>query len=206
MRKNYISSQVLEKMQKVRVFISDYTKIHDFSPSIRDICKYCNIPSTGSAFYYVRNLIKNGELDKNTLRARIYTPKHYNKTFVKVPIIDKITTENTCIFDEKNVIGLCPLPDEYNNEKDCFVLKIKDNLMINSGLIKGDIAICKKFSYFSNGDLTVVIIDNEAKIRKIYNENCLLLAKTDCDIENYVTNLHFESNIIGKVIGLIRKF
>ena len=25
-------------------------------------------------------------------------------------------SENTCIFDEVNVIGLCPLPNEYNEE------------------------------------------------------------------------------------------
>ena len=206
MRKDYISTKVLEKMQKVRVFINDYTKIHDFSPSIRDICKNCDIPSTASALYYVRKLIKNGELDKNTFPSRVYTPKHYNKAFVKVPIIDKIATENTCIFDEENIIGLCPLPYEFNNESECFALKIKDNLMINAGLVKGDIAICKKLSYFSNGDLAVVLIDNEAKIRRVFNENCVLIAKTYSNSENNQDYLHFESNIIGKVIGLIRKF
>jgi repressor LexA len=206
MRKDYVSQKVLEKMQKVRVFINNYTKNHDYSPSIRDICKFCEIPSTASALYYVRKLIKNGELDKNTLPSRVYTPKHYNKTFNKVPIIDKITTENTCIFDEVNVIGLCPLPNEFSSESNCFALKIKDNLMINSGLVKGDIAICKNLSYFSNGDLAVVLIDNEAKVRRVFNENCILLAKTDNNSENAQDNLHFESNIIGKVIGLIRKF
>ena len=206
MKKGYISTKVLEKMQKVRAFINDYTKKYDFSPSIRDICKACDIPSTASALYYVRKLIKHGELDKNTLLSRVYTPKHYNKTFLRVPIIDKILTENTSVFDEKNVVGLCPLPTEYNDEKDCFALKIKDNSMINCGLIKGDTAICRKFSYFSNGDLAVVLIDGEAKVRKVYNEKCILIAKTDCSSENIKENLHLESNIIGKVVGFIRKF
>ncbi len=200
------SEQVLEKMERVYDFIHDYIKKHDYSPTIREICAECNIPSTGSAFYYVHKLIEQGRLEQSTLFTRVFTPKYYSRTFIKAPIINKIKAENTSIFDEVNIEGVCPLPSEFYGEKGCFSFKIKDDYMANCSLKKGDVAICKKFSNFSNGELAVVVLNGEVFARKVYNIDCRLLARTDYDGEVIEMYIGSDSDIIGKVIGIIRKF
>ncbi len=203
--KGRTTEEVLKKMEKVYSFIHEYTKKHDYSPTIREICKYCNIPSTGGAFYYVDKLIKQGRLKQSNLQTRVFTPIYYQQNCVKVPVIGKIKTENTSIFDEINLEGVFPLPTEFESERDCFAFKVTDDYMANSGFMKNDTAICKKFSNFSGGDLAVVILNGEPKIRRVYNVNCKLITRTDYDGEVIETPIGPNENIIGKVIGITRK-
>ena len=206
MKKNTTTLQVKEKMQKVYDYIKAYTEDNNFPPTIREICKYCEIPSTGSAFYYVEKLIAEGRIDKANALTRIFAPKHYNKTFKKAPIIDKILVENTSIFDEKNIVSVFPLTKEFEGEKGCFAIKVKDNLMINSGIVKGDMVICKKFSYYSSGDLAAIVVNGCAIIRKIFSKDCILYCGADCEGDFTDIKVEDSNNIIGKVLGIVRKF
>ncbi len=201
----YTSDQVLEKMERVYEFISQFIKENHYSPTIREICRRCDIPSTGSAFYYVHKLKKQGRIDQSNLMGRVFTPKFYNETFEKAPVLNKIKVENTTIFDEENIEGVFPIPAEFKGERDCFVFKIKDNYMLNCGFMKNDYAICKKFSNFSNGDIAVVVLEGVVTARRVYNIDCRLLARTDFDGEMIETYIGQDSNIIGKVIGITRR-
>ncbi len=194
------SNKVLEKMDCVYNFILTHIKSHDYAPTIREICVECKILSTASAYYYVKKLVEQGRLDKSTLKSRVFTPKHYDKKFTKIPLIS-----NYDVNSNENIIAVYPLPPEFSDEIDCFAIKIKDNLMINSGFIKSDTVICKKHAYFSNGDLAVVTINGDVVLRKIYNKDNVILTKTDNNIENFDNVLTSESQVLGKIIGLVRK-
>lgn len=206
MPRTSISNKVLEKMECVYTFILSYIKERDYAPTIREICVRCNIKSTASAYYYVKKLINQGRLDKSALPSRNFAPKHYDKKFVKIPLINTISNKFDDIFNESNIVSLYPLPPEFGDEKDCFAIKIRDNLMKNSGFINYDTVICKKNSYFSNGDLAIVIINNQLVLRKIYNQNNVIIAQTDCFENTINTQLNSEKYVVGKVIGLIRKY
>ena len=77
--------------------------------------------------------------------------------------------------------------------------------MINSGFINSDTVICKKHVYFSNGDIAVVAINGDLVLRIIYNKDNVIIAKTNNNIKNFDTVLTSESQVVGKIIGLVRK-
>ncbi len=199
------SSKVLEKMDCVYNFILAHIKSHDYAPTIREICVECKILSTASAYYYVKKLVDQGRLDKSTLKSRVFAPKYYDTKFTKIPLISKVLDKNYDLNSNENIIAVYPLPPEFSNENDCFAIKIKDNLMINSGFVKSDTVICKKHTYFSNGDLAVVVINGDVVLRKIYNKNNVILTKTDNNKDNFDNVLTSESQVLGKIIGLVRK-
>lgn len=193
------SNKVLEKMDCVYNFMLKHIKTHDYAPTIREICVECKILSTASAYYYVKKLVEQGRLDKSTLKSRVFTPKHYDKKFTKIPLISNY--DNSI----ENIVAVYPLPPEFSKEKDCFAIKIKDDLMINSGFINSDTVICKKHVYFSNGDIAVVAINGDLVLRIIYNKDNVIIAKTNNNIKNFDTVLTSESQVVGKIIGLVRK-
>ena len=76
--------------------------------------------------------------------------------------------------------------------------------MKDEGILEGDIAIVKMLKNFENGQIIVVDTGNGITIKKGYKEKDNL--RLEAANKKYSTILTKKSRIIGKLIGLIRKY
>jgi len=99
------------------------------------------------------------------------------------------------------------LPTDFNKNDDHFGLKVKGDSMIEAGINDGDTVIIKKSSNADNGQIAVVLIDNqEATLKRIRKKgNTIALESAN---KKYGTKIYAAKriNIRGKLVSLYRNF
>ena len=192
-----------EKLQIVYDYTSKYIEENGFPPSVREICTKCNIKSTATAFSYIEILKSKGLIDKSPSKKRAISLTK-SKTNTSIPLIGVITA-GTPIYAVENLEGYCPLPPDFEDEIECFALRVKGESMINAGIFDKDIIIVQKSDYASNGDIVVALIEDSATVKRFYKrDNVVILHPENDDMQDLVFNSGV--TILGRVKGLIRKF
>ena len=196
-------NKVENKLQVVYGFTVNYIENNGFPPSVREICSKCGIKSTASAYVYLERLKERGLLLKSPSKNRAISVPSFNKEFPKIPLIGTVTA-GTPIFAVENLDGYIPLPSEFENEKDCFALRISGESMINVGIYNNDIIIVNKCDTAENGQIVVALVDDSATVKTFFKrDNQIVLHPENDEMEDLV----FSSvKILGIVKGLIRKF
>ena len=85
-----------------------------------------------------------------------------------------------------------------------FMLTVKGESMINAGIFNGDQIIVRQQSYADNGEIVASLIDGSATVKRFYKENGHYRLQPENDTMSPI--IVDEVQILGKVIGLVRKF
>jgi len=99
------------------------------------------------------------------------------------------------------------LPADLQNNGEYFGLKVKGDSMIEAGINDGDTVIIKKTSLADNGEIAVVLIDNEEATLKRIRKKGKTIALEAAN-KNYGTKIYAANRIKiqGKLVSLYRKF
>ena len=99
------------------------------------------------------------------------------------------------------------IPEDLEKNGEHFGLKVKGDSMIEAGINDGDTVIVKKVSNADNGEIAVVLIDEQEatlkRIRKKGNTIALEAANKNYDTKIYAAN---RIKIQGKIVSLYRNF
>ena len=90
-------------------------------------------------------------------------------------------------------------------KKEVFTIEVYDDSMVNAGIYNNDIVIIEKCDEAENNDI-IATIDEEDKIviRTLYKESDYYRLQPENDL--MTPSVNKEVRILGKVIGLYRKF
>lgn len=193
-----------EKINQIRSYITTYTSENGYPPSVREICAEMKFKSTSTAQYYLDKMERIGILKKATDKSRSVTVSDNKKmtSYRCVPLIGMITA-GLPITAVENLEGYYPIPDEYSQDSELFLLKVKGNSMINAGILDGDKIIVKKQSTADNGDVVVAFFDDEATVKRFFvKNNKYILHPENPQFDDIVLD---EVTVLGKVCGLYRK-
>jgi repressor LexA len=88
-----------------------------------------------------------------------------------------------------------------------FALRIKGNSMVDAGIKDGDFVIIQQQPQVNQGEIAVVLIDNEATIKRVYRNKGIIKLQPENESTPpiIVDPKKKEVSIIGKVKGVIRK-
>ena len=76
--------------------------------------------------------------------------------------------------------------------------------MINAGIFDGDIVIVERKNTARNGEIVVALIGDEATVKTFYKEKDHVRLQPENDSMDPI--IVTDVQIIGKVVGLIRRF
>lgn len=92
--------------------------------------------------------------------------------------------------------------------KRVFALKVVGNSMIDDGIFDGDFIFVRKRSHADPGDIVVVVIENEATVKRFFPEGdrVRLQPANATMVPIYVHRDEFKAiQIIGIVVGVYRR-
>lgn len=197
-------SKVQEKVNKVLEFTQSYIKDNGFPPSVREICSAVGIKSTATCHVYLKKLEEMGAITVNGNKKRaIMLSNALSAPSISVPVIGTITA-GTPIFAYENLEEYCPLPSEFGDEKDLFMLKVKGESMIDAGIFNGDKVIVKKQDSCKNGDIAIAYYDECATVKRFYKKADHIVLHPEN--ETMADIILPDVQILGVVVGLIRKY
>ena len=194
-------------------FIKKQVNENGYPPSLREICKAVGLKSTSSVHMYLNRLAEKGELEKTNLKTRalkltnISSEKPEDIDSVSIPLVGNVAA-GAPILAEQNIEDYfrisTSLLKKTNQSEATYMLKVKGDSMINVGIYNGDYVIISKCQTAENGQIVVAMIDNEATVKTFYKEKDHVRLQPENDTMDPI--IVKDVQILGKVIGLFRKF
>ena len=193
-------------LNEIKKFIAE----KGYAPTIRELCKLCNLSSTATMFVHLKNLTNKGYISQTESKFRtieLNVPNEYivkDENVVEVPLLGKVAAGNP--------IEAIEHPNEFFNlpkelipsNTEVFTLEVNGESMINAGILDNDIVIVKKSKTANNGEIVVAMTDeNEVTLKRFYKEDDHIRLQPENDfLEPIILN---NVTILGKAIGLYRK-
>lgn len=191
----------LEKNQEVYQYINSFISENGYAPTVREICRACDIRSTATAFNIMNELSEQGLITKSKVGENKRRAISINQQSVKVPLIGTVAAGEP-IFAQENYEDFFSIPSNLFKGEDLFMLTVKGDSMKKIGMFSGDKIIVKKQSVAENGEIVVALVDDSATVKRFYRrDGKFILHPENDDMDDFVFD---EVNILGKVIGLVR--
>ncbi len=220
-----------KKQKNLLTFINKKIRSTGISPSYEEMKDSLNLKSKSGIHRLISALEERGFVKRLAHKARalevVKLPENASandifNTFTPSVIkggLDKSKINSSKISVLGNIAAGTPLeaiqqevdkvtlPVELQKGGEHFGLKIKGDSMIEAGINDGDTVIIKRTSTVDNGEIAVVLIDNQEatlkRIRKKGKTVALEAANKNYDTKIYAAN---RIKIQGKLISLYRNF
>lgn|SRR5574341_583554 len=210
-----------ERHQRILDFIDAYQRKHKHPPSIREIGENCGISSTSVVNYYLDQLEKSGQIerDRKISRGLRLSGANASPDTLRVPILGPIAAGlplpelqpgvSYMNDNEANAVeiarSLLPAKEKGN---DLFALEVKGDSMVDAMINDGDIVVMKSTVEARNGEMVAVWLprDNEATLKYFFKEKDRYRLQPANPTMNPIYIKRDEPlEIKGKVVMVIRK-
>lgn len=210
-----------EDLKEKDIAVLDYIKEHcgakGYPPSVREICKKADIKSTSTVFAVLKRLEKLEYIRKDPTKPRaieILDKSIENNDAIglhaeilNLPLLGQIAAGEP-ILAEQNIDEYVPLPASHIQGKNCFLLKVKGDSMIEAGIFERDyIVVDASQTTPSQGKIVAALINgDDATVKRFYKKDGKIILKPE---NSLYSDMVFEANeveILGTVTGLFRTF
>jgi len=197
-----------EKQQRVFKFIEKRLQEHK-PPSQREVAEYFGL-AQNAAYQLINYIRKKGYLADLGGHRGLRLSREYldqARQAEGIPIVGRVAAGEP-ILAEQNIEGYIDLKDLFGQSKDRFILKVIGDSMVDEGIMDGDYVVVRPRQRIENGQIGVVLVDDEATVKKIYiQRNRIALAPAN-KAAGYKTKFIKRGDknvrIIGKVTGYFR--
>ena len=224
-----VCSMLTKKQKNLLIFINKKIRSTGISPSYEEMKNSLNLKSKSGIHRLISALEERGFLKRLAHKARAleviklpenasandifnsFTPSVIKggldkSTSSKISVLGSIAA-GTPIEAIQQEVDKVTLPEDLQKNGEHFGLKVKGDSMIEAGINDGDTVIIKKSTNAENGQIAVVLIDEQEatlkRIRKKGNTIALEAANKNYDTKIYAAN---RIKIQGKVVSLYRNF
>lgn len=196
--------KTLTRMQGLILeFLKDYLVRHGYPPTVREIGNHFNI-LWPAARQHLRALEKKGFVRITSSRSRGIEILGLKKVQERsLPVVGRVKAGEP-IFAIEEIDMHITVDPELFPQTDTFVLRVKGDSMRDAGIFDGDFVIVKKQSTVEHGEIGVILIGDDATIKRVMFEGERIILKPENMTMLPVSYSPYEVSIIGKVIGLIR--
>ena len=205
-----------KKQKELLDYIKIVNKEHGISPSYEEMKNKLSLKSKSGIHRIISALEERGFIKKLANKARAieivtseknYTSKNENiAKVVEIPLYGKIAA-GTPIEAISNISSFISTPDNMINKGEHYALEISGESMTGSGINDKDIAIIKRSSSATNGQIVVALVDKtEATLKKLKktSSNIVLLPSNDLyQAQSYEPS---RVQVQGILVGLMRKY
>ena len=220
-----------KKQKNLLIFINKKIRSSGISPSYEEMKNSLNLKSKSGIHRLISALEERGFVKRLAHKARAlevvklpenasandifnsFTPSiikgGLDKSKInssKISVLGDIAA-GTPIDAIQQEVDKIALPTELQKNGEHFGLKIKGDSMIEAGINNGDTVIIKKTHSVDNGEIAVVLIDNqEATLKKVRKKGKTIAL--EAANKNYDTKIYAAERIKiqGKLISLYRNF
>ena len=194
------------KQEQILNYLKTEVQKKGYPPSVREICEAVGLKSTSTVHGHLSRLEKKGLIRRDPTKPRAIEILDHSdeKELIQVPIVGTITA-GTPILAVENIEDTFPLPAGYLNRNDnMFMLRVKGESMIEAGIFNRDLILVRQQSSADNGDIVVALLEDSATDKTYYKEKKYIRLQPENASMSPI--LVRDVKILGKVIGLFRKF
>jgi repressor LexA len=219
--------------EEILAFIAGSLRGRGYPPTIREIGKAFGIASTNGVRYYLDRLEQSGKIRRDRWtsrgielqaaegeeqgRARAVRepvpaprlapiPRRSTSEPIEIPLLGRVAA-GAPILAEENIEDVLLLDGALVRPGKHFALKVQGDSMKNAGIFDGDIVIVRHEAPVKSGEIAVVLIGEEATVKRIFprRDKVLLLPENDDYEPIEIRPSDPETRVAGKVVGVFRR-
>jgi len=198
------------RQQAILDFIKASVRERGYPPSVREIGEAVGLASSSTVHGHLDRLEKKGLIRRDPTKPRAIeildddSRANFALSVRQVPLVGKVTA-GAPITATENIEDYFPLPVHLVGDQEVFMLSVQGDSMIEAGIYDGDYVIVRQQPTAGNGDIVVAMTDDgEATVKTFYKEkDHIRLQPENSSMEPIRLR---DVTILGKVIGLIRRF
>jgi len=208
-----MSEKLTEKQQRALSFIQGEISERGRPPTLREIGGHIGVSSTNGVRYVLDALVRKGFLERSPMLSRGIeltdrSAVSSGRSGVReVPILGRIAA-GIPITATENHEGRVSVDRSIAPTDDTFALRVRGESMIEAGIREGDVIFARPQRTADSGDIVVAMIGDEATV-KFYKPvgARILLEPANSRFKPIVVDPGTPGfQILGKVVGLMRKF
>lgn len=193
--------RINETQQAVLNFIREVISQRGVAPSVREIGEAVGLRSTSTVQYNLNALEKAGYIERDPNLKRTIRLAGGSSKATPVPLLGTVTA-GVPILAQEQIEEYIPVA--LGKGGDYFALHVRGSSMINAHIIDGDIIIVEKTPVAENGDIVVVLVGDEATVKRFYKEKGhFRLQPENDDFEPIIVD---ELALLGRVVTVIRNY
>jgi repressor LexA len=183
-------------------------KIHQkgYPPSVREIGKAVGLSSSSTVHGYLKKLEEKGYLRRDATKPRAIEvldgPAGERIEYINVPLLGRVAAGMPLLAVE-NKEDIFPLPVHFTGTGEFFMLTVRGESMIEAGILNGDMVVVRRQNDANNGEIVVVLMEEEATVKRIFKEDRRIRLQPENSLMEPIYTT--DAQILGKVIGLVRK-
>jgi repressor LexA len=208
-------------------FFREWLDTNGVPPTYREIGHAMGIRSTNGVSDHVKALLRKGYLNRvgegsrarslvltdKALAAGPQTPERALDDMVEVGVFGRVAAGMPLLAEENREETLHVDSVLLPGAQRVFALRVTGESMIDDGIFDGDYIFVRKQLQVNDGDIAVVMVDEEATVKRFYREpradggfRVRLQPANETMSPIYVDAEDFrEVNILGIVVGVYRK-
>lgn len=195
------------RQKEIYNFLLRVIREKGYAPSIPEIGARFKIASTNGVADHLKALEKKGYIRRVGKRA-IEIVNALGKTALmatrEVPVLGRVPAGKPFL-SEENIEGLLTIPGDMGSGK-LFALQVKGDSMTGAGILDGDRVIVKQQGSAENGEIICALIEGEATLKRFYKKGGVVTLKAENIKYSPITVSEGEFRVVGRIVGLIRKF
>jgi repressor LexA len=194
------------KQAAILTFIKDNIRKKGYPHSVREIGQAVGLSSSSTVHGYLKKLEDKGYLRRDPAKPRameVLDNLSENRIeCVSIPLLGLVAA-GVPLLAVENREETFSLPVHFTGTGEFFMLAVRGDSMIEAGILEGDLVVVRRQHDADNGDIVVALLDEEATVKRFYREKGRVRLQPENQLLEpiYTTELQ----ILGKVIGLVRK-
>ncbi len=217
-----IYTDLTSRQADVLEYIKRVMQTKGYPPTVREICDAVGLKSPATVHAHLKALEDKGYIRRDSSKQRaleivgdntvalinnpddFYGAQSSNKEMAEVPLLGSIAAGQP-LFAEEQIEDVYPLPlDFLNSNSQLFMRRVRGESMIEAGILNGDLIIVEKTPVVRNGEIAAVLLDDSATVKYFYKENGRYrLEPANSAMSSIIA---FDVQVLGRVIGLLRRF
>lgn len=209
-------------------FIAGALREHGRPPTLREIGAAFGIASTNGVRYYLDRLEQAGKIRRDRFTSRgieltelpeelapeivphSVTPRRRGASrtpeLFEIPLVGHVAA-GAPILAEEHIEDVLIVDGALVRPGKHFALRVRGDSMKNAGILDGDVVIVRHESPVKSGEIAVVLIGDEATVKRFFprRDRLLLLPENDDYKPIEVRPTDPDVRVAGKVVGVFRR-
>lgn len=202
------------KKLQILDFIESCLRERGYPPSVREIGEAVGLTSSSTVHTHLRNLQALGYLKRDPTKPRALEVRYdassgaaVDKGKVRhVPLVGDVAA-GTNVLAHENIEELLPLPEDFTGTGQLFMLRVRGDSMIDSGILDGDYVVVRQQSEAAKGDIVVAGIPGEEATVKTFSRKGSKIVLVPSN--KRLSPMEFSADqvtVFGKVVTVLRRY
>ena len=196
------------RQREVLSFLIRFLKERGYPPTVREIAHHLGLKGPRSPKKRLDALEEKGYIRRNPGKSRAIEVMGVSpsRSYRLVPLVGRVRAGGPSLALE-DFEGEVALDRSLAGGSETFFLRVRGDSMIGDHIRDKDLALVHPQPMVDNGEISVVLIDDEATLKRVYKVgNALRLQPSNPTMKPIIVGReNGKVTIVGKVIGIFRE-